>query len=92
MAVTGLACSGFAAILASPPCHRGKYLALLFQNVHCLFLLEVESDECYRFLCVNASFLKVTGLKETSGGQTNREVPAEDSGRGEAKYQKLFAL
>ena len=63
MTVTGVAYFGFAYHLLRRLANDEKYLALLFQNVSdCLFLLQVEGDNCYRFLCVNASFLKVTGL------------------------------
>ena len=50
-----------------------QHLALIFQGVSdCLFLIQVEAGDRYRFVCVNASFLKVTGLTGTSGRQTDR--------------------
>src|SRR6185436_20057088 len=67
--------------------------ALIFQGVSdCLFLLRVETDDCYRFLCVNASFLKVTGLtREQVVGKRIEEVLAETSiDLAKQKYQQAI--
>jgi PAS domain S-box-containing protein len=60
--ITGAGYFGFAAFLLKRIDVQQQHLALIFQGVSdCLFLLEVETDDCYRFLCVNAAFLKLTG-------------------------------
>lgn len=79
--LTGAAYFGFAYHLLQRIATQQRHLALIFHSVSdCLFLLQVEQDESYRFLCVNASFLKVTGLaREQVVGKRLEEIVAEDS-------------
>ena len=61
--ITGTAYFGFAAFLLKRIDVQQQHLALIFQGVSdCLFLLQVEADDRYGFLCANAAFLKLTGL------------------------------
>lgn len=61
--ITGAAYFWFAFHLLKRIAAQRQHFALIFQGVSdCLFLLQVEADDCCRFLCVNTSFLRVTGL------------------------------
>lgn len=71
--ITGAGYFGFAAFLLKRIDVQQQHLALIFQGVSdCLFLLQVEADDSYRFLCVNAAFLRMTGDTGTGAWQTDR--------------------
>jgi PAS domain S-box-containing protein len=74
--ITGAGYFGFAAFLLKRIAVQQQHLALIFQGVSdCLFLLQIEAEDCYRFLCVNAAFLKMTGLtREQVVGKRIEEV------------------
>jgi PAS domain S-box-containing protein len=60
---TGAGYFWFAAALLKRIDIQRQHLALIFQGASdCLFLLQIEAGDRYRFLCGNPSFLKMTGL------------------------------
>ena len=70
-----------------------QHLALLFQGVSdCLFLLKVEPNDGYRFLCVNGSFLKVTGLtrEQVDGKRIEEVLPNSSLALVRSKYQEAI--
>ncbi len=79
--ITGLVFFGFAAFLLKRIAIQQQHLTLIFQGVSdCLFLLQIEADDCFRFLCVNAAFLKMTGLnQEQVVGKRIEEILPETS-------------
>ena len=91
--VTGAAYFWFASRLLTRIAAQQQHLALIFQGVSdCLFLLQVEADDCYRFLCVNVSFLKVTGLtrEQVDGKRIEEVLPASSLALVKGKYQEAI--
>jgi PAS domain S-box-containing protein len=91
--VTGAAYFWIASRMLKRIASQQLHLALIFQGVSdCLFLLQVEPNDCYRFVCVNASFLKVTGLtREQVDGKPIEEVLPEASlALARSKYQEAI--
>jgi PAS domain S-box-containing protein len=91
--VTGAAYFWFASRLLKRIGAQQQHLSLLFQGVSdCLFLLQVEAGGDYRFLCVNTSFLKVTGLtREQVDGKCIEEVlPKASVALAKGKYQEAI--
>jgi PAS domain S-box-containing protein len=91
--ITGAAYFFFASHLLKRIAAQQQQLALIFQGVSdSLFLLQVETGGGYRFLCVNTSFLKVTGLtREHVNGKRIEEVLPKDSlPLVKAKYQEAI--
>ena len=77
--VTGLAYFYFAAFLLKRISAQQQHLALIFEGVSDpLFLLQVEGTDRYRFLCVNAAFLTMTGLsrEQVAGRRLDDVLPA----------------
>jgi PAS domain S-box-containing protein len=93
VAATGAAYFWFAFRLLRRIAVQRQHLGLIFQGVSdCLFLIQVEADESYRFLCVNTAFLRVTGLtKEQVQGKRIEEVLPETSlALVKSKYQEAI--
>jgi PAS domain S-box-containing protein len=91
--VTGAAYFLIASRMLKRIASQQQHLALIFQGVSdCLFLIQVEADDRYRFVCVNASFLKVTGLnREHVDGKSIEEVLPEASlALARSKYQEAI--
>ena len=91
--VTGAAYFWFAAHLLKRIAVQQQHLALIFQGVSdCLFLLQVEADDGYRFLCVNAAFLKVTGLtrEQVDGKRIEEVLPGASLALVRSKYQEAI--
>jgi PAS domain S-box-containing protein len=91
--ITGAAFFGFAAFLLKRIAIQQQHLALIFQGVSdCLFLLQVEADDCYRFLCVNAAFLKMTGLtrEQVVGKRIEEVLPGTSHARVRSKFQEAI--
>lgn len=68
-------------------------LALLFQGVSdSLFLLQVEADAGYRFLCVNSSYLTLSGLArgQVDGKRIEEVVPESSLAGVKARYQEAI--
>src|ERR1043166_8909484 len=69
-----------------------QHLAMIFQGVSdCLFLVGVEAGG-YRFICVNNSFLKVTGLtrEQVEGKRIEEVLPEASLALGKKKYQEAI--
>ena len=84
---------GFAAFLLKRIAIQQQHLALIFQGVSdCLFLLQVEADDCYRFLCVNAAFLKVSGLtrEQVVGKRLEEVLPGTSYDPVRRKFQEAI--
>ncbi|MGD0615660.1 MAG: ATP-binding protein, partial [Verrucomicrobiota bacterium] len=91
--VTGAAYFWFASHLLKRIAAQRQHLALIFQGVSdCLFLLQVEADGCCRFLCVNTSFLKVTGLtrEQVDGKRIEEVLPEASLALAKDKYQEAI--
>jgi PAS domain S-box-containing protein len=91
--ITGVGYFGFAAFLLKRIAIQQQHLALIFQGVSdCLFLLEVEADDCYRFLCVNAAFLKMTGLtrEQVVGRRIEEVLPGTSDARVRSKWREAI--
>jgi PAS domain S-box-containing protein len=91
--ITGAAYFGFAAFLLKRIAIQQQHLALIFQGVSdCLFLLQVEADDCYRFLCVNAAFLKMTGLtrEQVVGKRIEEVLPGTSDARVRSKCREAI--
>ena len=91
--VTGAAFFGFAAFLLRRIAIQQQHLALIFHGVSdCLFLLQVEAGDCYRFPCVNTAFLKVTGLtqEQVVGKRIEEVLPGTAQTRGRSKFQEAI--
>jgi len=91
--VTGAAYFWFASRMLKRIASQQQHLALIFQGVSdCLFLIRVEAEDRYRFVCVNTSFLKVTGLtREHVDGKSIEEVLPEASlALANRKYQEAI--
>ncbi len=76
--ITGAGYFGFAAFLLKRIALQQQHLTLIFEGVSdSLFLLEVEAPESYRYLCVNAAFLTMTGLSrdEITGKRIDEVLP-----------------
>jgi PAS domain S-box-containing protein len=90
--ITGAAYFGFASHLLKRIASQRQHLAMIFQGVSdCLFLVRVEAGG-YRFICVNTSFLKVTGLtRELVDGKRIEEVlPAASLALAKKRYQEAI--
>jgi two-component system sensor histidine kinase UhpB len=91
--VTGAAYFWFASHLLKRIAAQQQHLALIFQGVSdCLFLIQVEADDRYRFLCVNTSFLKVTGLtrEQVNGKRIDEILPETSLALAKGKYQEAI--
>lgn len=91
--VTGAAYFWFASRLLKRISSQQQHLDLIFQGVSdCLFLLQVEADGCYRFLCVNAAFLKVTGLarNQVVGKRIEEVLPEASHALVKGKYREVI--
>ncbi|MGD0061166.1 MAG: PAS domain-containing protein [Verrucomicrobiia bacterium] len=91
--ITGAGYFGFAAFLLKRIDVQQQHLALIFQGVSdCLFLLEVEADDCYRFLCINAAFLKMTGLtrEQVVGKRIEDVLPGTSDARVRSKCREAI--
>ncbi len=91
--ITGAAFFGFAAFLLKRIAVQQQHLDLIFQGVSdCLFLLQIEADGCYRFLCINAAFLKVTGLtrEQVVGKRIEEVLPEASHALVKSKYQEVI--
>jgi PAS domain S-box-containing protein len=91
--ITGAGYFGFAAFLLKRIDVQQQHLALIFQGVSdCLFLLEVEADDCYRFLCGNAAFLKMTGLarEQMVGKRIEDVLPGTSDDRVRSKCREAI--
>ena len=91
--VTGAAYFWFASHLLKRIAAQQQHLALIFQGVSdSLFLLQVEADDGYRFLCVNTSFLKVTGLtrEQVNGKRIEEVLPEASLALMKGKYQEAI--
>lgn len=91
--VTGAAYFWFASHLLKRIAAQQQHLALIFQGVSdCLFLLQVEADDGYRFLCVNTSFLKLTGLtrEQVDGRRIEEVLPEASLALMRGKYQEAI--
>ena len=91
--VTGAAYFWFASHLLKRIAAQQQHLALIFQGVSdSLFLLQVEADDGYRFLCVNTSFLKVTGLtrEQVNGKRIEEVLPEASLALVKGKYQEAI--
>lgn len=89
--ITGAAFFGFAAFLLKRIGIQQQHLALIFHGVSdCLFLLQVEAGDCYRFLCVNAAFLKLTGLtrEQVVGKRMEEVLPKTAHARVRSRFQE----
>jgi len=91
--ITGAAFFWFAAFLLKRIAVQQQHLDLIFQGVSdCLFLLQIEADGRYRFLCVNAAFLKVTGLtrEQVVGKRIEEVLPETSHALTKSKYQEVI--
>jgi PAS domain S-box-containing protein len=91
--ITGAGYFAFAAFLLQRIAIQQQHLALIFQGVSdCLFLLEVEAEDCYRFLCVNAAFLKMTGFtrEQVVGKRIEEVLPGTSDGRVRSKCREAI--
>jgi PAS domain S-box-containing protein len=91
--VTGAAYFWFASRLLKRIAVQQQHLDLIFQGVSdCLFLLQVEADGCYRFLCANAAFLKMTGLtqEQVVGKRIEEVLPETSQALVKHKYQEVI--
>ena len=93
VAITGVAFFGFATFLLKRIAIQQQHLALIFHGVSdCLFLLQVEAGDCYRFLCVNAAFLKVSGLtrEQVVGKRIEEVLPETSHDRVRSRFQEAI--
>jgi PAS domain S-box-containing protein len=93
MLVTGVGYFKFASYLLKRIDAQQHYLSLLFQSVSDgIFLLQVEPGNCYRFLCVNLSFLKMTGLsgEDVVGKRIDEVLPQISHAPRKEKYQEAI--
>jgi PAS domain S-box-containing protein len=91
--ITGTAYFGFAAFLLKRIAIQQQHLELIFQGVSdCMFLLQVEADDRYRFLCVNAAFLKMTGLtpEQIIGKRIEEVLPGTSDVRIRSKCREAI--
>jgi PAS domain S-box-containing protein len=91
--ITGAGYFVFAFYLLKRIAIQQQHLALIFQGVSdCLFLVHIESDGGYRFLCVNVSFLKVTGLvrEQVHGKRIEEVLPETSRAQAETKYREAI--
>jgi PAS domain S-box-containing protein len=91
--VTGAAYFLIASRMLKRIASQHQHLALLFQGVSdCLFLIQVEADDHYRFVCVNTSFLKVTGLArvQVDGKPIQEVLPDPSVALAKGKYQEAI--
>jgi PAS domain S-box-containing protein len=91
--VTGAAYFWFSSHLLKRIAAQRQHLALIFQGVSdSLFLLQVEAGDSYRFLCVNASFLKITGLtrEQVDGKRIEEVLPAASHALVKSKYKEAI--
>ena len=91
--ITGTAFFGFAAFLLKRIAIQQRHLALIFEGVSdCLFLVQIEANANYRFLCVNAAFLKVTGLtrEQVVGKRIEEVLPEASHVRVRSKFQEAI--
>jgi PAS domain S-box-containing protein len=91
--ITGAGYFVFAAFLLKRIAVQQQHLALIFQGVSdCLFLLQVEADDSYRFLCVNAAFLKMTGLprEQVVGKRIEEVLPGTSDARVRGKCHEAI--
>jgi PAS domain S-box-containing protein len=91
--VTGGVYFWFSSRLLKRIATQRQHLALIFQGVSdCLFLLQVEEGDCYRFLCVNTSFLRVTGLtrEQVDGKRVEEVLPEASLALVKSKYQEAI--
>src|ERR1041384_6803788 len=91
--VTGAAYFWFASRLLKRIAAQQQHLNLIFQGVSdCLFLLQVEAEGCYRFVCVNAAFLKVTGLtrEQVEGRRIEEVLPQTSHALVKSKYEEVI--
>src|SRR6476660_5366101 len=90
--VTGAAYFWFSSRLLTRIAIQRQHLALIFQGVSdCLFLVQVEADG-YRFICVNTSFLKVTGLtrEQVDGKRIEEVLPEASMTLAKSKYREAI--
>jgi len=88
--LTGAAYFGFAAFLLKRIANQQQHLALIFEGVSDgLFLLAVEPDHSYRFLCVNIALLKTTGLtrEQVVGKRFEDVLPGLPHARVRTKFE-----
>ena len=91
--ITGAAYFWFASRLLKRIAAQQQHLDLIFQGVSdCLFLLQVEAEGCYRFVCVNAAFLKVTGLtrEQVEGKRIEEVLPESSHALVKSKYEEVI--
>jgi PAS domain S-box-containing protein len=90
--ITTAAYFGFASRLLKRIASQQQHLALIYQGVSdCLFLVQVEAGG-YRFICVNASFLKVTGLtrEQVDGKRIEEVLPGASLALAKKKYREAI--
>src|SRR4051812_37337245 len=93
LAAVGAAYFWFAFRLLKRIAVQRQHLGLIFQGVSdCLFLLQVEAGECYRFLCVNSAFLRVTGLtqEQVQGRRIEEVFPETSLALVKSQYQEAI--
>jgi PAS domain S-box-containing protein len=91
--ITGTAFFGFAAFLLKRIAIQQRNLALIFEGVSdCLFLVQIEANESYRFLCANAAFLRVTGFTrdQVIGRRIEEVLPAASHLRVRNKFHEAI--
>lgn len=73
--VTGAAYFWFAAHLLKRIAVQQQHLALIFHGISDgLFLLRVDADDTFRFLCANAAFIKLSGAMPTPVAGDGRDT------------------
>lgn len=90
---SGVGYFAFASSLLKRIASQQQHLALIFQGVSdSLFLVQVEADDRYRFVCVNASFLRVSGLQreQVDGRRIEEVVPETSLARVKARYREAI--
>jgi len=93
MLVTGVGYFKFASYLLKRIAAQQHYLSLLFQSVSDgIFLLQIEPGNGYRFLCVNLSFLKMTGLngEQVVGKRIDDVLPQTSQALRKEKYEEAI--
>ena len=71
-----------------------KWLALTYNSVgDCLFLLLVEPDGGFQFVCVNEAFLKVTGMTadQIVGKRIEEVIPQQAHSLVLSKYREALS-
>ena len=89
--LTGGAYFGFAALLLQRIATQQQHLALIFHGVSdCLFLARIEADGACRFVCVNETFLGVSGLdrEHVIGRRIEELLPAVSQAQVLGKCQE----